>query len=309
MNTLKNLYKEYIRSYTSKKYEELQDYNCNIIGENILGNYYFLLFENNNSENQTYYLIVENCKNPKIIHLKRSSTNPHYYTFNKNILKANMPAYKKLVKNGLFKSLKSGFSELNNLASIHRLNMCLYKNILNLEVHHNDKNKKNNHITNLTPIDEYKHDELDLMAEPEFSILTSKYNNEFIQELSKTEKNRNTLASRDNIVLNVISLLNKNIKPKEISRILKHKIKKSKIYEIKNYFYYAPSFINYLKTHITNGIDNLNGNLQKQWNRIYKFEEKYKLKITSKSDIFTNLIPLLNNCVEFQIKANASGYY
>lgn len=309
MNTLKKLYKEYIRSYTSEKYEKLQNHNCNIIGENILGNYYFLLLEDNNFVNPTYYLLIENCKNPQFIHLKRSSTNSRYYTFNKNVLKVNMPAFKRLVKNGLFKNIKSGISELNNLASIHRLNMCLYKNILTLEVHHNDKNKQNNSITNLTPIDEYRHDELDLMEEPEFSILTSKYNNEFIKELSKTEKNKNTLASRDNIVLKVICLLNSNIKPSEISKILKYKIKKSKIYEIKNYFYYAQSFINYLKMYITNGIDNLNGKFHKPWEHVYKFEDKYRTKNAPKSDIFNNLIPILNTHTEFQIKANASGYY
>lgn len=307
MNTLKKLYKEYIRSYTSEKYEELQNHNCNIIGENILGNYYFLLLEDNNFVNPTYYLLVENCKNPQFIHLKRSSTNSHYYTFNKNVLKVNMPAFKRLVKNGLFKNIKSGFSELNNLASIHRLNMCLYKNILTLEVHHNDKNKQNNSITNLTPIDEYRHDELDLMEEPEFSILTSKYNKEFIEELKSTE--RDTLASRDNIVLEVLMLLNKNLKPSTISKILKNKIKKSKIYEIKSYFYYLSDFITYLNSYASSCVSSFNGKLGCQWNLIFNFEEKCMSKNIIVKEFLSSFVLMLKKYTKFQLKANYSGYY
>lgn len=307
MHILKNLYKDYIRSLTNDKYKELQNKNYKVIGENILENYYFLLLENNDSEKIRYYLIIENCKKSQIIYLKRNSSNSRYYTFNKNVLKANMPAFKRLIKRGLFKNINSGCSKLNNLASIHRLNMCLYKNILNLEVHHNDKNKNNNHITNLTPIDEYIHDELDLMEEPEFSILTSNYNNEFIQELRKID--RDTLASRDNIILEVISLLNKNLKPKQIAKILKNKIKKSKIYEIKNYFYYALDFIEYLKKHIINGFEHFDGIFNKQWKKVLNFECKYKDQNTIKMLIQTDLIPLLKKYADFRIKANSGGYY
>ncbi len=268
---LKNLYHGYIKA---KFNEEHVLYNPNtfVMGENILDGYYFLLLDDWNISFSQVYLIVENCKTPCYLSVTTKEPNPYKYcTFRKSVLKNFMPkgAFNALINNGLYKDYSKAISSIDNLASVHRLNMCLYTDIKDLEVHHNNKIKTDNYIANLTPVEEKLHDALDMLPEPEFSRLTNKLHFEFKQSLMKPR--RDSVASRDEVVLDIILLLWKGLAPIEIEKKLGGRVHKSKIYEIKNYYFYLDEFLEYLYNGFVKGVSTFDGIYDYQWTRMWDF--------------------------------------
>lgn len=60
---------------------------------------------------------------------------------------------------------------------------------------------------------------------------------------------------------------------KEIEKRINAKVKKSKIYEIINYFYHGKEFINWLISKRNKTLQALDGKFQNRWEHILKFEE------------------------------------
>ena len=270
---LKNLYLEFIRAKIAQEYIPFH-YDGIVLGENMLGGYYFVLTTNFHCEEGFYYLLLENCVNTCWIQLaKINNKSKQYNIFRRSILENILPkrAFKLLLDNGLYKTYKAKISKNDNLTSIHRLNMCLYTNITDLEVHHNNKIKSFNNITNLTPIEKSLHDELDMLAEPKFSEVTNKLHKQFKEGLLKPK--RNTLSSRDEFVLDVLILLWKGFSPLEIVKKLDKKVHKSKIYEIKQYYFYLSEFMDYLYNYIVKGVDDFYGIFDCQWEYIKDFNK------------------------------------
>lgn len=268
---LKHLYHDFIRGKIAQEYMPFH-YDGMVLGENILGGYYFVLATSFNGEYLEYYLLLENCKKPDWIKLVKLKENPQLYeTFNRSALKKFLPkrAFQLLLNNGLYESYEAKISKYDNLTSIHRLNACLYTNISGLEIHHNNKNKSCNRITNLTPVEKDFHDKLDKLPEPEFTEVTGKLHNEFKKNLLKPK--RNTLPNRDEIVFEVLILLWKGFSPVEIVKKLDRKIHKSKIYEIKQYYFYLSEFMDYLYNLIVKRIDDFYGIFDCQWEYIDDF--------------------------------------
>lgn len=275
MILIEYLYKTFLRNKVNNSMILNQYNNSKIIGDNILDGCYFVLLEDYSCTNKTYILLVENCLSTKNVLLTYDKNTTKYNIFPKNILKESLSekAYSSLIKNGLFSNINSGFSQYNNYTSIHRLNMCLYKNILNLEVHHMDKNKKNNFIFNLVPIAEKEHKKLDILQGKEYWNSTNQYFLEFLKYLNK--KRRNTIANRNEIIYEILILLKSGKTPIEISDYFGKKIGKSKIYEIKKYYFYLNDFINYVKECKNTAFYQLNGKLGLQWKSLLDFEALY----------------------------------
>lgn len=274
---LKYLYRTFIRDKVQELYlSEGKIYK--VLGENFLNGYYFLVLEAKeySFSSPEYYLIVENCKKPLVVELKLADKNSEYVKFDKVAFRKMLPKniFNILANNGLCTTVKNTLKNESNLLTVHRLTMCLYKNILGLTVHHNDKDKRNNVITNLTPLDNFTHQRLDVKPEPTFTQLTQKYNKEF--EIEYFKSRRNTLASR---VQNIITILYKLYEGHQTKKIVSKKYKKSRIYEIKNHFYYLNEFIEFLET-FTNPVRNgFNGKTNSTWEDIYFFEFCYRPQI------------------------------
>lgn len=268
---LKNLYHGYIKARVNEEYV-FNNPNAMVMGENMLNGYYFLLLDDWNISFSQVYLIVENCKTPCCIKVTTKEPNPHSYcTFRKSVLKNFVPsrAFNTLINNGLYKDFTKAISPMDNLTSVHRLNMCLYTDIKDLEVHHNNKIKTNNYIANLTPVEEKLHDYLDMLPEPEFSALTNKLHFEFKQSLCK--QRRDSVANRDEVVLDILLLLWKGFSPIEIEKKLNGRVHKSKIYEIKNYYFYLDEFLEYLHNGFVKEVSTFDGIYDYQWTNMWVF--------------------------------------
>ena len=166
MSTLEELYKLFIRDKINEKYQ-ISYSEVQVLGENLLNGYYFLTYiECDTISNQIYNkLLIENCKKPSIIVINKFKGKSNIYErFNKSSLKTNLEpkAFNTLINNGLFQNLESGRSIIDNITTMHRLSSCIYSNILGLEIHHGNKRKCSNQISNLTPIAKSLHDEIDM---------------------------------------------------------------------------------------------------------------------------------------------------
>ena len=97
------------------------------------------------------YLIIENIKDSKMFKIETMPHKDSYVITSRKCLQDYMPvnAFKTLLKQGLYMTEKAKNSRHDNKIGLHRLNLCLYKNITGISVHHIDKNKQNNCITNL----------------------------------------------------------------------------------------------------------------------------------------------------------------
>lgn len=271
---LKYLYRTFIRDKVQELYlSEGKIYK--VLGENFLNGYYFLVLEVKefSFSNTDYYLIVENCKTPLFIQLKITDKESDYVKIDKIALKNALPKniLEILAKNGLCTTVENTTKEGTNPFTIHRLTMCLYKNILGLTVHHNDKDKLNNVINNLTPLEAWKHQKLDTQPEPKYYFETSEFHETFVDEYFKQK--RDTLASRGR---NLLTILNKLHKGYPIKEIVSKEYKKSKVYEVKRHFYYLNEFIKFLITFKRLTREKLNGKPDSIWDDIYFFEICYR---------------------------------
>lgn len=307
-NFLEKLYRDFLRNKIHQKYI-YNNPNYFVLGENILNGYYYVLLSEWGDERYEYSLIIENCKHPDCKHIQLSH-NPEYDIFKKSALKNIIPkkAFETLIKNGLFKDINSGYDrKKDNLAAIHRLNMCMYTDIKELEVHHNNKKKRDNFITNLTPIHKPLHYELDNMPEPQFSRVTSELHNNFKKDLHKQK--RNTLSNRDELVIEILILLSKGLKPEKIAKKYRNRIQKSKIYQIKRYYFYLDEFLNYLYNLAVKGISTLDGIYDYQWKNIWEFNANFNNWNQDIERFLDYIRPLLKNEYKISLYARGSPYY
>lgn len=147
---LTQYYHIFLRLFIDETYFQNYD-DVTVLAEHFVGRYYIIIFIAVVNGIKTHYMLVENIKQPNLIELQALTLNPKYITYPTLWFKAqlkNNRLYKRLVNMGLYKSLESGLKK-ESIFSQHRLIMCLYQNILKMEVHHISKNKKQNEICNL----------------------------------------------------------------------------------------------------------------------------------------------------------------
>lgn len=311
MSTLEELYKLFIRDKINEKYQISYSERL-ILGENLLNGYYFLTcIEEDGILNQTFNkIIVENCKNPSIIEINKFKGKSNVYErFNKNALKTHLEpkAFNTLINNGLFQNLESGKSIIDNITTMHRLSSCIYSNISGLEIHHGNKRKCSNQISNLTPIEKSLHDEIDMLDEPEFSIRTKELHNDFKKSL-KIQK-RNTLSSRDEIILAILLDFDNALTPLEVASKWKNKIGLTKIYEIKNHYFYLKDFLKFLYSLMFKEKWTLNENYDCQWEYIKEFEEHYTLCNSGAERFYNDKLSYAKEIFKKHLLARPDGYY
>lgn len=148
---LTQYYHIFLRLLIDEMYFQNYD-DVTVLAERFVGRYYIIIFIAVENSIKTHYMLVENIKKPNLIEFEEDSINKLYSTYRKHWFKAqlkNNRLYRRLAHMGLYKRIKSGLSNDNGLFNQHRLIMCLYQNILGMEVHHISKNKKQNEICNL----------------------------------------------------------------------------------------------------------------------------------------------------------------
>lgn len=270
-NIIKRIYNKFLQEKITEKYIKQYGKNVIILGANFLNNYYIVLFQNL-GENKNYrlgenYLIIENCDNPQKIYLKLYDPASEYLKSRKHCIDNICPeVFTLLLNRGLYMKYDAGLKG-DNLFSLHRLNMCLYTNISVIyEVHHNNKHKDQNEISNLTPIHKDIHKELDLMQGEDFTINTNILHNQFKTNIIKHPKN--TLANRDKNILNILYGLSIG---KSVKELESKKIRKTKIYEIKKNYYYLKDFIKYLENIMNITFEEFNGNPLLNWKNVYPY--------------------------------------
>lgn len=217
------------------------------------------------------YLIIENIKDSKIFKIEIAPHKYGYVITSRKYLQDYMPvnAFKTLLEQGLYMTEKAKNSSHDNKIGLHRLNLCLYEKIAGISVHHIDKDKQNNCIMNLLPItNERIHTVLD---HEDFDLeLATKLQKDFKCKVFKT-KNQ-TVASNDEIILEILNLHVQGLKTNAIIKKMKSKIKKSSVYKIIKEFFYAKDFLQALKNNSIQGLLEFDGKTFKMWEYIKAFE-------------------------------------
>ncbi len=196
------------------------------------------------------FLIIENIKNPMIIELKFFSNNSNYLVCPLSELSQLPNRIKKLIlKQGLFMTEKADREKYNPLITLHRLVCCIKYNIKNLTIHHIDKNKRNNHISNLFPITQEENNKYELLEEQEQVKIGKDQYKKFIQKQNHIKLNRRNTLSNNNDLQKDILLFSVDNSIKRVIKKFRTKIKTPQtIRNIINYYFYAEAFINWLKT-------------------------------------------------------------
>lgn len=267
-STLQNAYHQFMRKRITQKY--LSDFdNLLVLGENFIDNYYFIIFETHKDKYKVY-IIVENIDMPVFQELKVILNGDKYAVVDKSNFSKILPLKirKKLAKRGLCSTVDIGL-KTNKYFCLHRLIACLYFNCLNLQVHHINKNISDNHISNLVPLttDFHKVVDNDLRNGEAFAKNTQ------FQLLNKCKKFNLTVANNENILKEIIELKNASISIKEIINKLKRFIKKSKVYEICNFFYYSKEFIKWLELQSNCEFSQFYGKCHNFWFKTLQFEK------------------------------------
>lgn len=217
-----------------------------------------------------YFIKIINIKDEKEVFLQPDGNN-QYNTFRKNSIINNVKenVFKQLALNGLYSTYETGMNENNSLCSIHRFAMSLRYKIINKILHHINKNKENNSLNNLLPLNSYdEHKTLDSLP-PDIGIQKSKemHNNyNFDLDIS-----RNTIGNNRDLVIKILS--NPNLKAHEIEKLIGKKLKHSKISAIRQYYFYAQEFLSWLSIHSTSHYNELCGNLNSSWHDLLTFEQ------------------------------------
>ena len=182
------------------------------------------------------FLIIENIKNPMIIELKFFSNNSNYLVCPLSELSQLPNRIKKLIlKQGLFMTEKADREKYNPLITLHRLVI--------------DKNKRNNHISNLFPITQEENNKYELLEEQEQVKIGKDQYKKFIQKQNHIKLNRRNTLSNNNDLQKDILLFSVDNSIKRVIKKFRTKIKTPQtIRNIIHYYFYAEAFINWLKT-------------------------------------------------------------
>lgn len=270
---LKTLYKIFVRDKVNKEYIYYNE-NCKILGENFVGKYYLLLMEDWNRtkdiEVPDFHLLIENCKASEVLKFKRIHKSNGYIRISKQILEDNEKIFKLLIKQGLFMKPETAYNWNNTELLVHRLNLCLYNNIIGFECHHGDKDKTHNGITNLTPIKHENHKLLDIEPLEIFEKHTKELHDKFVEKIFKEK--RNTLSSRDKTVFHILLELSAGLSVTQIAKRHSKRIGETSIQKIKNHYFYCNEFLKYLYHLITTGDSPFVEDFEKQWFEPLKFD-------------------------------------
>ena len=91
--SLKTLYRLFLRAYVENNY--ISKYkNALILGENFLGSYYVVIFENFEVLKVKRFLLIENISQPILLELKPTPNTDGYITMSKKHLNKNLPKKK-----------------------------------------------------------------------------------------------------------------------------------------------------------------------------------------------------------------------
>lgn len=268
--SLKTLYRFFLRAYVENNY--ISKYkNALILGENFLGSYYVVIFENFEVLKVKRFLLIENISQPILLELKPTPNTDGYITMSKKHLNKNLP--KKIIKSfasrGYASTIEIGL-KTNKSFCWHRLVACLYYNCLGKEIHHiMPEDKTCNDITNLVPLKKHFHNNLHKL---DLAFATSLARNEQTILRKKSFKENITVANNDELLWEILKLKNTGMKPKSIILIFHKLIKKSKIYEILSFYHYSKEFVIWLKIQQKQCFTELYGNLSEAWNKIIEFE-------------------------------------
>ena len=310
MSHLKALYRTFIRAKVNQEHIIQNPQYC-ILGENFIRNQYFMVIADVNDSNDpktfNYHLLIENPPQPDILALKVCDVNAKYIKTRRDyIISKRSDIFQTLVKQGFYFSQEKAYGQYNSTCLIHRLTACLYENITGLEIHHNNKEKTFNAITNLTPLPKEIHEPLDKKQGEEFVLETEQYHNAFRQRVFREK--RNTLASRDNIIFDILQYLHDGKSVVEINKILKGKIGCTKIQEIKNYYFYLDDFFKYLYSRATSNFSAFNDDFGLQWLYPLRFDW-YEEGDTFALDRFLNEIaPILRERLKNHTKCSDDVY-
>ena len=272
--SLKTLYRFFLRAYVENNY--ISKYkNALILGENFLGSYYVVIFENFEVLKVKRFLLIENISQPILLELKPTPNTDGYITMSKKHLNKNLP--KKIIKSfasrGYASPIEIGL-KTNKSFCWHRLVACLYYNCLGKEIHHiMPEDITCNDITNLIPVNKSFHTSLHNM-DLSLSISLAREVQSVLRRKYYTEKQ--TVASNAELIFQILKLKNDGINPNQIIKKVKRSIKKSKVYEILSIFYYSKSFIEWLETQENKEFTELYGNLSESWIKILEFEDCQK---------------------------------
>lgn len=281
LNTLRQKYHMFMREFVNNKY--LKNFeNVKVLGERFIFNYYIVIFQSfTRGEQLKIYIIVENINNPiKPLDLQ-AFKNSHGYIVTKQSLLKNLPEklYKKLIDSGIFEKLETAQNQKDSTFSIHRLVLSLYTWCLNQKVHHINYCRGFSAICNLINLIKQKHNKLHRSSKDNAKIESLKAQNKLKRKLVKPRKN--TLA--ENSILELLKLKIKGMKARQIEKKIFRRVKKSKIQEILNYFYYTNEFIIWLEKQSSKSAQDLYGQFKNRWEFILKFDESIddeKLDIT-----------------------------
>lgn len=206
-------------------------------------------------KNKKYiYVIEENIKTAKMFELKTFISNDKYIRFNQDSLKnfLSKKCFDELLKKGLFMTKIPRM--YNAVISLQRLIGCLYSNITDMEMHHINKDKLNNKLDNLVPLEKELNISIDSLPFEEMLKVGQNRHQEWVKEFNKSS--RHTLANNDFLIFEILSnSIGKTAKA--VHKIFIDKIKSIKIiYEILNKYFYTEDFLKYLKDSDINVCDN-----------------------------------------------------
>jgi hypothetical protein len=152
--------------------------------------------------------------------------------------------YNELLQKGLYKTIKN--RTYDAFCALHRLVVCLYDNILDLSIHHIDKDKCNNSIHNLVPIPQEHNSSLDSLPYEEMLKEGKELQNKWFKTFDGNRK-RMTVAQNVYLQIDILKMSTKE----NIKKTIKHfktKIKSERIIRtIINLIHYKVEFLKWLE--------------------------------------------------------------
>ena len=268
---LVQLYYDFIRNKIDKtvlcNFEDVT-----VLADRFLKHYHITVFEGKDIfDDMKIFMLIENIPNPILIELERAK-NPKYPTYGKDSVRNFIPTdlYNTLASNGLFEKLKTAHNEHDSEFGIYRLQYCLYANILGNEIHHIDKQKKNNKLKNLVKMKLRFHRKVDNMPIPEGIRVSLAEQLKQRKEIFKPKKQ--TLARNAKLIVQILQL-KENMSVSEVLEEIDNKLGKSSVYGILKFYFYSAEFVAELKAKRDKTFPPLDGNFKKRWENVLEFEE------------------------------------